>query len=143
MSDDSKNSTPKIDPRLKRARWLAWFLDDSIRIPGTKYRFGWDGLIGLAPGAGDVITAAIACSIIIDAARLGASRGTIMKMIANVLIDMLVGAIPGLGDVLDFAFKANKRNMAMLEKELEELGTLTQEPEEEESVIETTAERVE
>ncbi|HVF39452.1 MAG TPA: DUF4112 domain-containing protein [Gemmatimonadaceae bacterium] len=101
-------------------RGLARLLDTAIQIPGTRIRFGIDSLIGLIPGVGDVATAAISGYIILSAARVGASPAIIARMILNLGADTLVGAIPVLGDVFDVAFKANVRNVNLLERHLGE-----------------------
>jgi hypothetical protein len=103
---------------LKRLELLARFLDDAIELPGIRYRIGWDGVIGLVPGVGDAISALLSGYLVWEAHRLGVSGGTMLKMIANIVIDMLVGAVPVLGDVLDFAWKANRRNLQLLREAL-------------------------
>jgi hypothetical protein len=104
--------------RAKRLDKLARLLDGQFRIPGTDIRFGLDSLIGLVPGAGDVVTALFAAYIIIEARRLGVSGKTTLKMLGNVALDFFLGAIPVIGDVFDLVFKANERNIRLLEKDL-------------------------
>jgi len=106
-------------PQSRRLRGLARLLDSSIPLPGG-YRIGLDGLIGLIPGVGDAIGASFSTYIILEAARMGASRTTLLRMVGNVLIDTIVGAVPILGDLFDFAWKANQRNMALLDGALEQ-----------------------
>jgi hypothetical protein len=106
-----------MDTRLKGLHRLARTLDSSIRLPGG-YRIGLDGIIGLVPVAGDSIGAALSSYIVIRAAQLGASIPTLISMMFNILIETLVGGIPLLGDLFDFAFKSNERNMALLERRL-------------------------
>jgi hypothetical protein len=101
--------------KLKRLRAFAWLLDSSIRLPGG-FRIGLDPLLGLIPGLGDALGALLGLYIIYEARRLGASRTLILKMIANMLIDAVIGAVPILGDIFDAAFKANLRNVALLEQ---------------------------
>lgn len=108
-----------MDERLKGLHRLARTLDSSIRLPGG-YRIGLDGIIGLVPVAGDSIGAALSSYIVIRAAQLGASIPTLITMMFNILIETLVGGIPLLGDLFDFAFKSNERNMALLERRLPE-----------------------
>lgn len=95
---------------------LAWWLDDSFRIPGTNRRVGLDGLIGLIPGVGDTATTAIAAYIVYRAWRMGAPGHVLARMGGNVAIDFLVGSVPVLGDVFDLAFKANRRNLELLRR---------------------------
>jgi hypothetical protein len=103
---------------MKRLELLARFLDDAIEVPGTRYRIGWDGVIGMIPGVGDAISATLSGYLVWEAHRLGVSTGTKLKMIVNILIDMLVGIVPVLGDLLDFAWKANRRNLQLLREAL-------------------------
>ena len=105
-------------PELERLRLLSRVLDSAFVIPGTNYRFGMDAIVGLVPGIGDAISAIFSLYIIFQAARLGASRATIARMLANVGVDTLVGEIPLLGDLFDAGFKSNLRNMALLEQHL-------------------------
>ena len=96
---------------------LAEWMDSRWRIPGTSWRFGLDGLIGLVPGIGDTVTLLLSLYIVGLGVRLGASPATVLRMLVNVALDALIGAIPILGDVADVAFKANKRNLALLRRE--------------------------
>jgi hypothetical protein len=106
------------EERLAQVRWLASLMDDRFAVPGTKLRFGWDSILGLFPGLGDVLTSLISLLIVHHAWQTGASRFTIARMVGNVGIDFLVGAIPFVGDLFDFAFKANRRNARLLERHL-------------------------
>jgi hypothetical protein len=108
--------------RIKRIRTLAKLLDNAFGIPGTNWRFGWDSLIGLVPGGGDLATALLASYIVAEAAKLGVPRRTLWRMLANVAIDMAGGAVPFAGDIFDFAFKANRKNLKLVEKHLEQRG---------------------
>jgi hypothetical protein len=94
---------------------LSRLLDSAFVIPGTRYRFGLDALIGLVPGLGDAISAFFSGYIILQASRLGAPKSVVTRMIANVAIDTAVGWVPVLGDLFDVAWKANLKNMALLE----------------------------
>jgi hypothetical protein len=111
------------DPRLRRLRGLGQLLDASIRIPGTQRRFGLDPLIGLLPGVGDGVGAVLSSYIIVEAARYGVPRATLLRMAGNVAIDALVGVVPLLGDLFDAGWKANLRNLALLEDHLQSPGT--------------------
>lgn len=91
---------------------LTWLMDNSIPI-GGKYSIGLDPIIGLVPGIGDLIGALVSSFIILQAHRAGVPRATILRMMANVGIDAAVGALPFLGDIFDFAFKANRRNLEL------------------------------
>ncbi len=103
----------------KKLERLAWFLDSSIKVPGFNARFGLDGLIGLIPGVGDVISALISSVVISEAARMGAPKVLLLKMAFNVLVDTVVGAVPLVGDLFDFAWKANNRNVSLLNQYLD------------------------
>ncbi|MGQ7846075.1 DUF4112 domain-containing protein [Granulosicoccus sp. 3-233] len=92
---------------------LAHLMDSSITLPGG-FRIGIDGLIGLIPGVGDAIGLLVSSYLIGKAATLGASRLVLVRMIGNVLLETALGSIPVLGDVFDFVFKANNRNMKLL-----------------------------
>ena len=102
--------------RLDRLRRFARVWDAAIRIPGTPFAIGLDPLLGLVPGAGDALGAGVALWIVLQAARLGAPATTLLRMLANVAIDALIGAVPVAGDVFDFAWKANLRNVDLLER---------------------------
>ena len=93
-------------------------LDSAIRLPGG-YRIGWDGIIGLVPGIGDVVGMGLSGWLVWRAAQLGVSRATLARMIGNVALEGVIGAVPVVGDAFDFVFKANNRNVALLLAELE------------------------
>jgi len=105
-------------PSFAAVSKLAYWLDAGIRIPGTNMRFGLDPILGLIPGFGDAAGAILAGWILVEAVRLGASRATVLRMAGNVAFDALVGAVPVLGDIFDFVWKANLRNVALLERHL-------------------------
>ncbi|MGH8017342.1 MAG: DUF4112 domain-containing protein [Opitutaceae bacterium] len=103
-----------IPPQLKRLRRLAWVLDRSIPIGG--YRIGLDPIIGLLPGGGDMIGGMLSLVILYDAARLGLPVRVLFRMLGNILLETIVGAVPLLGDLFDFAWQANARNLRLVEK---------------------------
>ena len=103
---------------LKRIRKIANLLDTAIGIPGTKIRFGLDPILGLIPGGGDLITAVISAYMIYLAARFGLERAEIFEMIKNVAIETAIGSVPVAGDIFDAYFKANIRNLEILEKHI-------------------------
>jgi hypothetical protein len=106
--------SPRNEARLRRIHLLSRMLDEQFRIPGTTYRIGLDGLLGLIPGVGDAAGALLSAYILSEAIRLGAPRTVLLRMVANIGIDMVVGAIPVVGDIFDMAWKANKKNAALL-----------------------------
>ena len=112
-----------LSPRLKRGSkafddenldMLSHLLDDFIRIPGTSIRFGLDGIVGLVPGIGDLIGGIASCIIIIAAWVRGVSYVVVARMVANVAIEVVIGSVPVLGDMFDIAWRANRRNYALL-----------------------------
>ena len=107
-------------PQLERLRTVSRLLDSAFVIPGTRYRFGFDALIGLVPGLGDGASAIFSGYIILQASRLGAPKSVVTRMIGNVALDTLVGWVPVLGDLFDVAWKSNLRNMALLETHLQQ-----------------------
>ncbi|GAB4554349.1 MAG: DUF4112 domain-containing protein [Pleurocapsa sp.] len=109
------SQTNKVD-RLRR---LSQILDNAIPIPGTKYRLGLDPILGLLPGGGDTITGALGAYIIIEAAKMGLPRKVIGEMVGNIIFDSLAGTIPVIGDLFDIGWKANVKNITLLEKHLQ------------------------
>ena len=105
--------------RIARLDGLATLLDTAFFIPGTNIRFGIDAMIGLVPGIGDAITTAMSLYIVHEARQLGAPRHLIARMLANVALDGIVGAVPLLGDAFDVMWRANRRNMALLRNHLD------------------------
>lgn len=101
-----------------RVRALARLLDAAVRVPGTNLRFGLDAVLGLVPGVGDLAGAAASGYIVLAAARLGAPAAVLLRMLLNAAIDAVVGTVPLLGDLFDFGWRANTRNVALLERHL-------------------------
>lgn len=99
---------------LLALRRLALLLDEALPIPGTKRRIGLDAGIGLIPGVGDVISGALSAWIIVGALRHRVPMRKVFRMVINVLVDMLLGAVPLLGDIFDFVFEQNVMNMRIL-----------------------------
>jgi hypothetical protein len=114
---------PAREGALRRLDSLSYLLDNSIRVPGTNARFGADAVIGLIPGFGDAAGALMSAYIVVQAARLGAPVTSLLRMLLNVGIEALFGAVPFLGDLFDAAFKANARNVAILRSELARPGS--------------------
>lgn len=105
---------------LRRLERIARLMDAQFKVPGTDFRFGLDGLLGLIPGAGDLSTFAVSGYMLWIMAHNGASGYLLARMILNVLVDAIIGAIPFVGDVFDFAFKANMRNMRLMQQHYQE-----------------------
>ena len=105
--------------RMARIRKLAWLVDAAFAIPGTKFRFGLNSIIGLLPVGGDVVLGAISLYIVYQAAQIGLPAHKLARMIANVAIEVVGGSVPVLGDLFDVALKANLRNLAIVEAHLQ------------------------
>ena len=101
---------------LARVRALARLLDDAVRVPGTRVGFGLDALLGLIPGIGDAAGGLVSAFVVMQAARIGVPGTVLARMLVNVGIDALVGTVPVLGDLFDVAWKANRKNVALLEQ---------------------------
>jgi hypothetical protein len=104
---------------------IAWLMDNAFRIPGLGWRFGVEALIGLVPGAGDIISGAIGVLLLLRAFQFKLPGVVILRMIFNSLIDITIGAIPFLGDLFDFVWKANTRNMKLFRQYAEEPAAST------------------
>ena len=108
--------------RLARIDRLATLLDARYGIPFTRFRFGVDGLVGLVPGIGDAMTTGLALYIVYQAHKLGAPKHVLARMLGNVALDGLAGAVPIAGDVFDVFWRANKRNVRILREHLDREG---------------------
>ena len=104
--------------RLAKLRRLAWLLDAAFRIPGTRFRFGIDGIVGLAPGIGDTLMGLTSLYIVWEARKLGLPPDKLGRMLLNVGIETMAGSVPIAGDLFDAAFKANLRNIGIIEDHL-------------------------
>ncbi len=107
---------PDVHARLQRLRRLAWLIDGAFGLPGTKFRFGLNSVIGLLPVGGDAVLGAISLYIVYEAAKLGVPRAQVARMLANVALETVGGAVPLVGDLFDMALKANLRNLAIIER---------------------------
>ena len=101
--------------RLLRLQRLAWLIDGAFHLPGTRFRFGLNSVIGLLPVGGDAVLGAISLYIIYEAAQLGLPRHKLGRMLGNVAVEVVGGSVPILGDLFDMALKANLRNLAIIE----------------------------
>ena len=110
------------NPQLARVRMIARALDSAAGIPGTSLRFGLDPLLGLVPGAGDLVGAALSGYIVLTGVKLGAPRTVVLRMLGNVALDTLVGTVPILGDLFDAGWKSNVRNVALIEQHVAQPG---------------------
>ena len=107
---------PDADPRtLAALRKWSVLLDSAFRVPGTKVTFGFDPILGLIPGVGDFTTPLFAALLLLHSVRLRIPKVIQLKMVMNAAIDLAIGVIPLLGDLFDFAWKGNVRNLALLD----------------------------
>ncbi|MBW4558575.1 MAG: DUF4112 domain-containing protein [Trichormus sp. ATA11-4-KO1] len=121
MPDSSRFSRIEPDAQaitLKRLRQISRILDKIVTIPGTPIHIGLDPIIGFIPIGGDFLGFMLSSYIIIEAARLGVPKTILGRMLLNVIIDSLVGTIPAIGDLFDFAWTANEYNIKLLEENL-------------------------
>ena len=104
------------DPALVALRKWATLLDSAFRVPGTGMRFGLDPLVGLIPGVGDIVTGLFSVLMLLHAVRLRVPKAVLARMTVNVGLDLLAGVVPIIGDLFDAGYKANLRNLALLER---------------------------
>ena len=122
--DFDRATGASVEERLVRLERLATLMDAALVVPGTNIRFGADAVIGLIPGAGDLVSAAISSLIVLEARRMGAPGHLVARMVGNIAIDGAVGTVPVLGDIFDVAFRANQRNVRLLRKHFEKTDRL-------------------
>jgi hypothetical protein len=113
LPPEEKRKRTQLEPLF---RWLALIMDEFLRLPGTKFRFGLDPLLGLVPGIGDTASAVVSALALLQAARAGLPKIILARMSLNILINELVGIIPGVGDAFSFWFKSNARNYRLLQE---------------------------
>jgi hypothetical protein len=111
---------PRLLPSNEHLDYVAALLDDMWHIPGTKIRFGLDALVGWIPGIGDALAGAASCFIVFASWRRGAARVTLVRMVANILLETTLGGIPLVGDLFHVFWKANRRNYRLLIREKEQ-----------------------
>lgn len=116
MTTPPGGALPKHDPQLERLRHWSWLLDQAFRIPGTNIRFGWDVIVGLIPGLGDLSSPLFGVLLLMQAYRMGVPRVVQARMVINSVVDALLGLVPLLGNVADIFWKANTWNMRLLER---------------------------
>ncbi|TVQ59556.1 MAG: DUF4112 domain-containing protein [Spirulina sp. DLM2.Bin59] len=107
-------------PNIDGIRRLSNLLDEAIAIPGTSWRFGLDPLLSLIPAAGDYFSLTLSVYIVWQAYRLGTPRETLIRMVIHLLVDAFLGTVPVVGDAFDFVWKANTKNLRLLESHLED-----------------------
>ena len=117
-----------VEAALARITAVAKLMDSLFAIPGTRIRLGVDSLLGLVPVVGDIASQAVAAYLIWEARKLGVPKFTLWRMVGNTLIDTVVGAVPFVGDAFDVAFRANMKNLRLLQRHLEKQGYATAAP---------------
>lgn len=116
ISSPSRPATFDADERLRWVEHVARLMDSQFRLPGTRFRFGLDPLLGLLPIVGDLSSTIVSVALLLTMMRHGASGAVVVRMGLNILLDTVVGAIPFIGNVFDFAYKSNERNVALLRR---------------------------
>ena len=114
MNEQPADTSFQQDPELKRLETLTKLMDNQFRIPGTNWRFGLDGVIGLIPYMGDMAGFVVSGFLMRTMVKKGASPLLMVRMLFNYILDAVVGIVPLVGDLFDFGFKANRRNVDML-----------------------------
>lgn len=109
-----KSTELPTESPLKWVERISYLMDESFRIPGTKFRFGLDPILNLIPILGDVSGFAVSAMLVLSMAKKGVSNKVIILMILNIVLDFTIGAIPILGNIFDFTYKANSRNIKLL-----------------------------
>lgn len=107
-------------PAVQRVEWLSHLLDEAVRIPGTEYRVGLDPIVGILPGVGDSLSSVVSLYIVFEAYRAEVPASTLLRMLAYVAIDTVIGSVPILGTIFDAAWKANSWNARLLVEHIEE-----------------------
>lgn len=117
--DDPSNASPEQRAALQRTRAVARILDESVRVPGTTFRIGVDPVLGVLPISGDIAAALLSLYIVLEAARIGVPSRTLALMGINIAVDIVSGSVPVLGTLFDAVWKANVRNVELLEEQIE------------------------
>jgi hypothetical protein len=115
-----QQTASKPQPALRNIEMLAKLMDNQFQIPGTSIRFGLDPIIGLIPGGGDFAGFLVSAYMLTTLAKNGASGFVLARMVFNIILDAVLGTIPVLGDIFDFAFKANQRNLQLMREHYQE-----------------------
>lgn len=115
------NPTPDAnDPRLRWLETISTFMDNQFRLPGTNFRFGLDPILSFIPFGGSAASFAISAGLLLTMMKYGVSRKVWIMMLGNLALDALIGSIPVIGNIFDFVYKANQRNVNLLKKHYQE-----------------------
>ncbi|WP_235925806.1 DUF4112 domain-containing protein [Pontibacter burrus] len=120
---ETHNTRYTRTPQSEKMKWVnhvAKLMDNQFRMPGTNFRFGLDPILGFLPVAGDLASFGVSAMLVMTMARHGASGKVVALMLVNIVLDTLIGSIPVLGNIFDFFFKANQRNVRLLTRHYEE-----------------------
>lgn len=120
MMITNKPEQVKLTGKLRWVEQIAYLLDERFRIPGTKFRFGLDPILNLIPVAGDLSGFALSAALILTMAKNGASGRIVSLMALNAFLDLVIGGIPFIGQIFDFTYKANSKNIRLLKEHYEE-----------------------
>jgi len=111
---------PTPDPRFRWIESISTFMDNQFQLPGTNFRFGLDPLLSFIPFAGSAASFAISAGLLLTMMKHGVSRKVVIMMLGNLALDATLGSIPVIGNIFDFTFKANQRNVNLLKKHYQE-----------------------
>jgi hypothetical protein len=111
----------------RRLAFVTRILDDLVTVPGTRQRIGIEPVVGLIPGAGDIVSAAVGIWLVVEATRFRLPGSVVGRMVLNTLVDLVVGIVPLAGDLFDFAFKSNTRNLELFRRYAADPGASTRE----------------
>ena len=111
LPPEEKRKRTALEPTFK---WIAYIMDEVVRLPGTKFRFGLDPVLGLIPGIGDTSSALVSAFALVQAVRLGVPKVVLVRMTLNILVNELIGVVPVVGDAFSFWFKSNARNYEII-----------------------------
>jgi hypothetical protein len=126
-SAGTRARSPSLADAERRIAFVARMLDDLVTIPGTRQRLGLDSVVGLIPGLGDLASAAVGAWVILEAARFRLPGVVLLRMVVNTVVDLVIGAIPLIGDLFDVVFKSNSRNLALFRRHATDPGASTTE----------------
>jgi Domain of unknown function (DUF4112) len=113
-------SPATADPRLRWIESIATFMDNQFRLPGTNFRFGLDPILSFIPFGGSAASFAISGGLLLTMVKYGVSRKVLILMLGNLVLDATLGSIPVVGNIFDFFYKANQRNVNLLRKHYQE-----------------------
>lgn len=123
----ARDRSARLAAAERRLAVVTKILDDLVTVPGTSRRVGVEPVVGLIPGAGDVVSAAVGIWLVVEATRFHLPPSVIGRMVLNTLVDLVVGIVPFAGDLFDFVFKSNTRNLELFRRYASDPGASTNE----------------